>query len=324
MAILPENAVGRLLHPVWRSQWITRQLQRDGVDVYHGLSHELPVGLNAAGAGIRSVVTMHDLIFMRYPELYGAIDRMFYRSKYLRAAEQADQVVAISQQTRVDLETFFGIPQQKVQVIGQSCDPDFERFSLRHDPDRFKYPFPIAAEIPVLDFVMAVGSLTPRKNWHRLLDALFLLKNEGYVVPLLAVGTGKGAYAEGLRAQAAQLGLQVCWLNQHVTTAELAMLYRRASALIYPSVFEGFGIPILEAMTIGIPVVTSRGGCFEEVGGAAALYADPLLAEDLATQIRQVFSTNVRNKLFEAARTQIQPFSAEKICAEWMDVYWDR
>jgi glycosyltransferase involved in cell wall biosynthesis len=172
--------------------------------------------------------------------------------------------------------------------------------------------------------MMAVGSLTPRKNWHRLLDALFLLKNEGYVIPLLAVGTGKGAYAEGLRTQAAQLGLQVCWLNRHVTTQELAMLYRRASALVYPSIFEGFGIPILEAMTIGIPVVTSRGGCFEEVGGTAALYADPLLAEDLANQIRQVFSPSVRERLFEASRTQIQLFSPEKICAEWMDVYWDR
>ncbi len=316
---LPDSGLGRTFHPLWRSYGIIRQLKRDKVDVFHGLSHELPSGLRQAG--IPSVVTMHDLIFMRYPELYPAADRFFYEKKYRRAAEAADKVVAISVQTRTDLETYFKIPVEKVQVIGQSCDAAFERLSLRKTPDRLALPLPEGIDIPAKDYLIAVGSLTQRKNWHRLLVALFLLKIKGLELPLVAVGSGKSDYAKGLRLQAEKLGLQVYWLDRFVTTEELALLYRRAAALVYPSVFEGFGIPILEAMTVGIPVVTTRGGCFEEVGGPAALYADTNNAEDLALQISRVFDNTVRSNLLEKMPGQIELFSPERICGEWMGVY---
>ncbi len=316
---LPDSWLGRSFHPLWRSRGITAQLQRNGVEIFHGLSHELPIGLRRAG--IRSVVTMHDLIFMRYPDLYPPIDRIFYEKKYRRAAEEADCVVAISEQTRADLEHFFNIPVQNVRIIGQSCDAVFERLSLRQQPDRLSLPLSLGENIPVSDYLIAVGSLTPRKNWHKLLDALFLLKNQGLNIPLVAVGTGNSAYAEGLRAQAKQLDIQTFWLDQFVTTEELARLYRCAAALVYPSVFEGFGIPILEAMTVGIPVVTTRGGCFEEVGGPAALYADTNNAEDLAHQIAKMLDTDVRAGLISKMPAQIEQFSPDRICAAWMEVY---
>jgi len=316
---LPDSWLGRTFHPLWRSRGITGQLKRDGVEVFHGLSHELPTGLRRAG--IRSVVTVHDLIFLRYPDLYPPVDRFFYNQKYRRAAKQADVVVAISEQTRADLVEYFNIPAQNIQVIGQSCDPVFERLSLWHMPDQLAMPLAEAAGLPGSDYLISVGSLTPRKNWHTLLDALFLLKNQGLHVPLVAVGSGKNSYAESLRAQSKRLGLQVYWLDQYVPTQELVLLYRRAIALVYPSIFEGFGIPILEAMTVGIPVVTSHDGCFAEVGGSAALYADPNVAADLATQISRVLDASVRAELISKMPAQIAPFSPEKICAAWMDVY---
>ncbi len=316
---LPDSWLGRSFHPLWRSRGITRQLQREGVEVFHGLSHEIPLGLRKAG--IRGVVSVHDLIFLRYPNLYPAVDRFFYKQKYLRAAIQADCVVAISEQTKADLQEFFKIPAQNVRVIGQSCDAAFERLSLRHLPERLALPSPKGLRLPDSDYLISVGSLTPRKNWHKLLDALFLLKNQGLNVPLLAVGSGKSAYATRLRAQAKRLDLQVYWLDQYVPTQELAVLYRRAAALVYPSVFEGFGIPILEAMTVGIPVVTSRGGCFEELGGQAALYANPNDAADLAEQISKAFDTETRATMISKMPLQIEQFSPEKICAAWMGVY---
>ena len=139
-------------------------------------------------------------------------------------------------------------------------------------------------------------------------------------MPLVAGGSCKSAYATSLPAQAKRLGLQVYWLDHHVPTHELAVLYRRAAALVYPSLFEGFGIPILEAMTVGIPVVTSRGGCFEEVGGSAALYANPNDAADLAEQILKVFDTTIRTALISKMPAQIEQFSPVKICAAWMEV----
>lgn len=316
---MPDSWLGRSFHPLWRSRGITAQLKRDGVNVFHGLSHELPAGLQRAGIG--SVVTMHDLIFLRYPELYPPIDRFFYEQKYRRSAAAADCVVAISEQTRADLETYFKVPAQKIKVIGQSCDVVFERLSLRHLPDPQALPLPADIMIPASDFLIAVGSLTRRKNWHTLLDALYLLKNDGLNLPLVAIGAGKGGYAEGLRLQATQRGLQVYWLNQHIPTQTLAQLYRRASAMVYPSVFEGFGIPILEAMTIGIPVVTTRGGCFEEVGGPAALYADPASASDLAERIKEALDPAIRSSLIARMPAQIARFSPERICSLWMEVY---
>lgn len=319
---LPDSWLGRTFHPLWRSRGITGQLKRDGVEVFHGLSHELPSGLRRAG--IRSVVSVHDLIFLRYPNLYPVVDRFFYTQKYRRAAEQADIVVAISEQTRADLVEYFNISAQNIQVIGQSCDLAFERLSLRHLQDPLALPLIEATDLPGSDYLISVGSLTPRKNWHTLLNALFLLKNQGLDVPLLAVGSGKNRYAESLRVQSKKLGLQVYWLDQYVSTQDLALLYRRATALVYPSIFEGFGIPILEAMTVGIPVVTSQGGCFAEVGGAAALYADPKVAADLATQISRVLDEAVRAELISKMPKQIAQFSPERICAAWMEVYMTR
>jgi glycosyltransferase involved in cell wall biosynthesis len=316
---LPDSRLGRTFHPLWRSRGITRQLKRDGVEIFHGLSHELPSGLHHAD--IRSVVSVYGLIFMRFPNLYPAVDRFFYKQKYRRAAEQADMVVAISEQTRADLVEYFNIPAQNIQVIGQSCDLVFERLSLRHLPGRLEFPFAKTAGLPDSDYLISVGSLTPRKNWHTLLDALFLLKNQGVHVPLVAIGSGNSPYAKALQVQSQRLGVQVYWLDQYVPTQDLALLYRRAIALIYPSIFEGFGIPILEAMTVGIPVVTSKGGCFKEVGGSAALYADPNNAADLAHKISKVLDGEVHAELRSKIPNQIAQFSPERICAEWIEVY---
>jgi glycosyltransferase involved in cell wall biosynthesis len=315
---LPDTWLGRTFHPLWRSRGMTPQLRRDGVKLYHGLSHELPSGLRLAG--IRSVVTMHDLIFLRHPELYPQPDRFFYTKKYRRAAWAADAVVAISEQTKADLISFFKLPADQIRVIGQSCDPVFERLSLRWLPDPLALPAPDGLGVPEADYLISVGSLSPRKNWHTLLDALFLLKQEGLEIPLVAVGAGKGAYPEKLRAQAQQLGLRVYWVG-YQSTNQLAVLYRRASALVYPSLFEGFGIPILEALNIGIPVVTTREGCFEEVGGSAALYTDPKDPHDLALQIQRVLESGTRAALAAGRPAQVEQFSAEKICASWMELY---
>ncbi|MDX1910307.1 MAG: glycosyltransferase family 1 protein, partial [Saprospiraceae bacterium] len=242
---LPDTWLGRKFHPIWRSHGLTSQLRRDGAEIFHGLSHELPAGLRRAG--IRSVVTMHDLIFLRHPALYPRLDRFFYEKKYRRAALSADVVVAISEQTRSDLQSWFNIPATQIRVIGQSCDTVFERLSLRWLPDPRALPLPPGITTPDSGFIISVGSLTPRKNWHTLLEALYLLKQEGLEIPLVAVGAGKGAYPERLRAQAQRLGLPVYWIG-YLPTEQLAALYRRATALVYPSLFEGFGIPVLEAM----------------------------------------------------------------------------
>lgn len=318
-ARFPEGYWGKLVHPLWRSRLITHQLKRDGVQVFHGLSHELPSGLSHAG--IRSVVSMHDLIFMRYPELYPASDRFFYKWKYRKAALEADMVVAISEQTKRDLTDYFGIPAWKIRVIGQACDPAFSEYSLSTLPGRDTIPLPPDIRVPGDGFVVAAGSLTPRKNWDGLIRALAVARERGLDIPLVAVGTGNSEYARSLPSLATKLGVSVVWVKRHIPSKELASIYRRASALVYPSLFEGFGIPILEALTVGIPVVTSTGSCFGEVGGDAALYANPLSAEDLAEKIMQAMDSHTRERLLKRAPGQIRQFELRSICETWNGLY---
>ena len=249
------------------------------------------------------------------------VARFFYEKKYRRAAQDADCIVAISEQTRADLEHFFQIPAQKIKVIGQSCDAEFERLSLRSIPDKQALPLPDGLKLPTSDYLICVGSLSPRKNWHHLLTALSMLKSQGTDLPLVAVGTGKSAYALELRKQAEANGLRVYWVDQHISITDLALLYRRAAAMAYPSVFEGFGIPILEALTIGLPVVTTSGGCFEEVGGNAALYAPADDPAKISGQILKALGTQVQTELQSKIPNQIEAFSPEKVSAAWMKVY---
>jgi glycosyltransferase involved in cell wall biosynthesis len=320
-ARFPEGCRGKLVHPLWRSKLITPQLKHDGVQVFHGLSHELPSGLSRAG--IRSVVSMHDLIFMRYPELYPATDRFFYGWKYRKAAHEADVVVAISEQTKRDLIDYFEVPAWKIRVIGQACDPSFSKNSFAAVPGRDTIPMSSDIRVPGDGFVIAAGSLTPRKNWDGLIKALSVTRERGFDIPLVAVGTGRSDYARSLPSLAVKLGVSVIWINRHIPSHELALLYRRASALVYPSLFEGFGIPILEALTIGIPVVTSTGSCFGEVGGDAALYANPLSAEDLAEKIMQAMDSHTRDRLLREAPGQIRQFDLRNICETWNRLYTD-
>jgi glycosyltransferase involved in cell wall biosynthesis len=109
----------------WRSYGMTQNLSKDGIQLFHGLSNELPNGLQKAG--IKSVVTIHDLIFLRYPELYPAIDRFFYRQKFQKACEQADVIVAVSEQTKRDIAEFYGTPSEKIQVVYQDCHEAFHQ-----------------------------------------------------------------------------------------------------------------------------------------------------------------------------------------------------
>lgn len=232
-------------------------------------------------------------------------------------------VVAISEQTRRDLTEYFGVPAWKIRVVGQSCDPAFSEYSLSTMPDRNAVPLPPDIRAPESGFVIAAGSLTPRKNWDGLLRALYVTKASGFDISLVAVGTGNSEYARSLPALAASLGVSVVWINRHIPSRELAALYRKASALVYPSLFEGFGIPILEALTIGIPVVTSTGSCFGEAGGEAALYANPRSAEDLADKIIQVMDTSTRDRLLKQAPLQVRKFDLRHICDTWNGLYND-
>jgi len=315
--ILPQKALHRLLKGLWRSKFVVSELGQQGIDLYHGLSHEIPFGIHKSE--VKSIVTMHDLIFERNPEQYNPIDVQTYRRKAKYACQYADKVIAISEQTKQDLITYYNTPADKIAVAYQSCD---ESFGVKHSEADIKqmlsnYGFP-------KEYFLYVGSLIERKNLLGILQAMVQLKGK-VDVPLVVVGGGS-SYKKKVIDFIAANGLQnkVILVNDTVKFAynDLPALYQGAKALIYPSFFEGFGIPILEAMWCRTPVVTSTGSCFGETAGDAALYIDPANPESIANAMAEVVNNpTAMEVLKEKGSRQAEKFTRDKCAAEVMKVY---
>jgi glycosyltransferase involved in cell wall biosynthesis len=307
----PSTPLGRLVPMLWRQVGMVRDLVRDRVDLYHGLTNELPTGIERAG--VPAVVTIHDLIFERYPELYPPIDRRIYRAKFRSASRRARLVIAASEETRRDLVERFGVPEARVRVVYQVCHPAF-----RAPPDpAAEAALTARLGLPAV-FVLQVGTIERRKNLLLTLGALAELPD----VALVVVGRPTPYLAEiqsFIRAR--RLEQRVEFL-QGLTMPELAALYRRAAVAVYPSIVEGFGIPILEAIASGTPVVTTRGGVFPEVGGPGTAYVDPHDPAELRAELGSILSDPARRARMRAAGLiHAQRFGDEAIADALFRVY---
>lgn len=296
---------------LWRSVWSGLCARREGVDIYHGLSHELPFFL---GNGVKKVVTMHDLIVRRYPEFFKPVDRIIHRLKMRHACRVADMVIAISEQTKRDLMDMMHVPEEKIRVVYQSCDPIFW-----NPPSATLPPSHTAVQLPER-YIIAVGTVEERKNQVAAVRALALLPED---VCLVVVGRPRGNYPQQVRRVAEELGVnhRVIFL-QNAAFSDFPALYRGAVASVYMSVFEGFGIPVLESLCCDCPVVTSNVSSMPEAGGDAALYAAPDDYRTLAAHLSRLLSNPAfRNSQIEKGRTQRLKFAPEKVSQDMLALY---
>ncbi|MEP7377677.1 MAG: glycosyltransferase family 1 protein [Chitinophagaceae bacterium] len=322
--VLPSAFPDTMLTAAWRSSWVKKDLQRLNIDIYHGLSHEVPFGIKKTG--IKSVVTIHDLIPERYPEQYNPVDVKIYRKKFRYACEQADKIIAISDQTRQDIIDFYKIPGEKIEICWQSCSPLFSIKASEEEKKRIseKYELPAA-------FFLSVGSIVERKNLLNVCKAFFLLRND-LDVPLLVIGDG-GKYKQQVKDFILQNDLEkkIIFLSEKknsraysdfLSTPDLAVIYQSAIAMLYPSFYEGFGLPVLEALWSRLPVITSNVSCLPEIGGPGAYCVDPNSAEDLAEAIKMVYSDKelVADMIAKGIQ-QREKFAPGKYATSVMDVY---
>jgi len=297
---------------LWRSWGIHSQVKNQKLDIFHGLSNELPWSIKKTG--VKSVVTIHDLIFLRYPEYYPLIDRQIYLQKFRHACRVADKIIATSEATKADIITFFGIDPQKIDVVYQTCNPVF-RILLTNDKKelvRKKYNLPD-------NYILYLGTIEKRKNALTLVKAYLDQKID---TPLVIAGKPT-AYLTEIKVFLKQnpAGDKVIFRHD-IESVDLPALYQSASVFVYPSVFEGFGIPILEALYSGVPVITSTGSCFTETGGNAAMYCDPYDTAQLRHAIAKVLNEP------ETAKTMIEKgfvhgkiFDEANVAANLMKVY---
>ncbi|GGM99645.1 glycosyl transferase family 1 [Dyadobacter beijingensis] len=309
----PIGFMDRKLPAYWRYARITRQLREEKVDLYHGLSNEIPQGLQQAG--IRSVVTIHDLIFERLPQLFKPVDRAIYRHKFQSACRRADSVVAVSDQTRRDLIELYGVDDAKIRVIYQDCNPVFQNRLALAERDRTCAEYGISGP-----FVLCVGTLEERKNQHRLVESFARLQNHDFTLVLVGRPTG---YVKKIQETISRLKLENrVKLLHNVSTPHLPALYQSAEVFAYISIYEGFGIPIVEALHSGTAVLAAKGSCLEEAGGPGGLYADPYQTENISEQLQKlVTDVHLRNALSEAGRAHVKEFAGKKIAAQMVGLY---
>ena len=308
--VLP-NGLWSLAPSLWRSLGISGALIDQHIDIYHGLSQELPEGISRLGC--KTVVTMHDAIFLRYPHLYSATYRRLFIRRNESACKRADLIIAISQQTKRDYMDFFGVEEKCIRVVYQGCN---ELYWKDVTADVMSY----VRNTYVLprNYVLCVGALEERKNQIRIIEAMA----SGHIdMPLVLVGRGNSDYHKRLSECAKRYGVPLLILS-NVNSSDLPAIYRMASVFVYPSLFEGFGIPILEAARSATPIVTSSGTCFEEIAGEGALYVPPTQAEALGEAILMTLQdSGATCKRVQAALRNTEKFRTESRAREMLQAY---
>ncbi|MCU0441649.1 MAG: glycosyltransferase family 4 protein [Bacteroidia bacterium] len=262
--VTPTHFFEKMFPGIWRSFYLPSLLNKLDLDIYHGLSNELPFGINQF-KGLK-VVTIHDLIFKRYPQYYNPIDRFIYQQKFAYAAKHANMVLATSKQTSEDLATYLG--QTKSVVTYQNCLPVFSEKPLAAAIEKTVQIY----QLPPT-FMLSVGTFEPRKRQLELVQT-FNQMNHSHL-HLVLVGK-RTTYLHAIETYITQhrLSHKVHVLT-NVQTNDLPALYHAASVFVYVSEFEGFGIPLIEAMRCGVPIIAAPTSSLVEVGGDVVWYANP-------------------------------------------------
>lgn len=297
---------------LWRSWRIVKDLKKDQIAVYHGLSNEIPLSLKKCG--IPSVVTVHDLIFLHFPQYYKFIDRKIYEFKVRYACTNASRIIAISDQTKRDLISFFKIPEDRIDVVYQNCDPVYHTLSSTQEKERVKSLYKLPSE-----YLLNVGTIEKRKNLLLIVKAL---KSVPENVHLVVVGK-QTDYAREVKQyiKANKLQSRVHFLSK-VPLTDLPAIYQQSKIFIYPSEYEGFGIPVIEALHSQVPVIAATGSCLEEAGGPESCYVHPKDEVQMAYCINSILSNQEKqNEMISAGIEYVKKFADARIATELMNVY---
>jgi glycosyltransferase involved in cell wall biosynthesis len=312
--VLRQNFRSRGTRLVWEQVGLPALVRRHRLDVLHSPHYTMPLRHSA-----RSVVTFHDLTFLLYPELHQVAKRIFFPAIMRWSARHARRIITVSESTRRDLIRMLGVPPDRVTTVLSAADSDYR-------------PAPGAEVADVCaryglrpgEYLLYVGVLEPRKGVDRLVEAFSRVTPAAGGLTLVIAGK-RGWMYDRIFAQVAALGLQEqVRFPGYVPRADLPALYSGARAFVYPSRYEGFGLPVLEAMSCGTPVITTNVSSMPEVAGDGALLVDPDDVHGLAAALaRVVHNARLREELSCRGQARAASFSWERCARETLRVYED-
>jgi len=299
--------------PFWQSFYLDQSLAKHKIDLFHGLANELPSALE--NTPIVKVVTIHDLAYKKHPEFLSLGTRLNLERRVGYAIRQADHIVVPSESTKQDLLAYFQVKPEHISVIYQTCS---ERF-LQEKSEALLNEISIKYALPD-QYMLYVGAITPRKNLLSVLEAMTLLP-DSYRIPLVIVGNGR-TYLKKVIRYAQRNGLQKYLQFVRPAFEDLPAIFQNADIFVYPSRYEGFGIPVLEALFSKTPVLTSHASSLPEVAGPGAHLIDPTEPEDISQGIQSLLSDmSYQNHLVEAGYAYAQQFRGEPVSEHMVDLY---
>ena len=304
--ILP---TGWMKGSLWRTYGLADVLAHDEIDLFHGLSNEIPMGL--AKRGIRSVVTIHDVAFHTFKDMYRWHDRMIYHQKWKYACKHANHIIAISESTKADIIRFFDVPEEKISVIYQPVNKVYYEETETLEPPLNSLPY-----------MLYVGSVNSRKNLLGIVKAMELLPAD-LQLPLMVVGGG-GSYKREVEQYIAEHHMEHLFLwKTAIDSVSLKQLYTNATLFLYPSFYEGFGLPVVEALLSGCPVLTSNTSSLPEAGGPCSLQVDPRNIEEIRDGIVKILTDDtLRKQMIEGGRQYaLDKFHPETLAKQLGEVY---
>jgi glycosyltransferase involved in cell wall biosynthesis len=306
-----------LVGDLWLLGYLPLRLAALRADVYHGPAAFLPL----FKLGYRTVVTIHDLVSFLFPDTVPRKYSLYMRLMTRAAVRSADRVIAVSRATQIDLERVLRVPPARTVVIHEAVAPEFAVATPPAAVDAVVRRYGLRRP-----YCLFVGNLEPRKNLGRLVEAFGRVRARGHHPgsPPQLVLTGTRAWLYGgifRRVEAQGLAGDVIFTD-YVPAEDLPALYAGAACFVFPSLYEGFGLPVLEAMAAGAPVIASRAGAIPEVAGDAALLVDPVRVEEIAEAIEAVLADRaLRDRLVAAGRARARTFSWETVARQTLAVY---
>lgn len=297
----------KLFKNYWRQYQISKTLKKEKINIYHGLSNEIPKKINN---NIKTIVTIHDLIHIKYPEFYNLIDRKIYYHKSKYACENADLIIAISKQTKNDIIKYFNVDERKIKIIYQGCDNSFLNIKKEKNVlNKYGINKP---------YIINVGTIEKRKNLLLIAKAIKDLKN----VNMVCIGKKTNYYNEVIKYLKKEK-IENRFLFPKVNNMQdLASIYKESKGLVYSSTYEGFGKPIVEAMYSEIPVILPETDVFKEVGGPHSYYFEKNNKDQLNKLIQKIWNPDDELKLkIKKSRAYTEKFSTKIQCEEIVKIY---